>query len=485
MKSLIFHENKNILFTFLSINFLISLFITPIVLGDSGAYIGMAQSFLLDGIEGNFAHRSPLYAIMLSFFFNLFDTDLSLKLMVICQYLMVGVTSWWLFLIFDKAFSNKSLALFIAIIFNFSLSTLYYANIILTEIITVFLFILSLCFMIRIKEKPEQINFVLLGIVVGLMSLARYNAIPLIVTYTVLLAYMAFLQKTNLLNAIKNLSSFIIPFIILINAWCYYNYVENNFYGLFPDTKGSASRNIIVSSIDVSDTVSQTNDPILKIFLESKAEYEKINPKHENPKGSLASFDIFNVINGLYSGFDIYTIARPKLRTHFGLSDETGEHELNMRLNPFYEEIAAQNSTYILKFRFVSLFSGFRNSAVSLPANYGKTNTNILPAFVFKLYKLIFISISLFVFISGIVFFIKSIRRIKSTDYYLLIMYCFIFSFWGINFVFVTANDANRYKFPAEPLILGIFILIIYNFITSNKVLVKIFSFLPNNQETA
>jgi len=128
---------------------------------------------------------------------------------------------------------------------------------------------------------------------------------------------------------------------------------------------------------------------------------------------------------------------------------------MNLALLDFYNEIYNQNKTFILKMRFLSFLSGFRAAVTSLPQEYGKINTNFLPLFVFVLYKVSIIIISLFVFFSVIVFIYNILRKKNHHNNYLLIYFFVVFSFWGINFYFVTVGDANRYKFPAEPFIFG------------------------------
>ena len=93
-----------------------------------------------------------------------------------------------------------------------------------------------------------------------------------------------------------------------------------------------------------------------------------------------------------------------------------------------------------------------------MPLEYGKTNLNILPSWVFMAYKLAFPLVSLFVFCAFFPFAWRGIARGWKFDFTLLCMFLVVFSFWGINAAFVTTNDANAYKFPAEPLIIGLFV---------------------------
>jgi hypothetical protein len=65
---------------------------------------------------------------------------------------------------------------------------------------------------------------------------------------------------------------------------------------------------------------------------------------------------------------------------------------------------------------------------------------------------------SLVVFVSFLFFIFNSIKAKFNPDITLLTLFFVVYSFWGINFMFFTVGDANRFKFPAEPLIIGLFV---------------------------
>jgi hypothetical protein len=137
----------------------------------------------------------------------------------------------------------------------------------------------------------------------------------------------------------------------------------------------------------------------------------------------------------------------------------SGEYALSQKLTGFYAEIAAQNRAFITQARFYSMFNSFRaSSSGALPLEYGNVNLNILPAWVFQLYKLALFLISLVVFFVFFLFAWNGIKQGWQFNFTLLTAFLIVFSFWGINFVFITTIDANCYKFPAEPFILGLFV---------------------------
>jgi 4-amino-4-deoxy-L-arabinose transferase-like glycosyltransferase len=442
----------------LAVNLLLALYAVPITdFGDSGVYIKFSRALLGEPSGLNLAHRSPLYPIVLAGFMQLLGDGVVFKFMLYFQYLLLASTTIMLFYLFVRIMPERWLAMLAALLFNLSLSTIFYANIMLTEILTVFLLVASLLVLFKVYEKGRQAACLLLGATVGLLMLARFNTVPLILTYLILLGAALHLRRQPVRQWIIGMGSFLLPLLLLLNAWSYYNYTHNGFYGLFPRSGQGVPRNITVSSIHAGNTVSAANQPVLDIFLEAKEEYRaNLPPKR---KGSLSSLDRFDVVSNLYGGYKIYSLAKPKLQSHFNLPASSGEHELSQKLSGFYQEIASQNQGFITLYRFFSFFSSFRVSASgTLPAEYGAINLNVLPAFVFMGFKLGFVFCSFCVFLAFFFFAWATVRKGWKVNFYLLALFFIIFSFWGINFVFVTAADANRYKYPADPLVMGVFV---------------------------
>lgn len=440
------------------LNIGLAAYATPVTdAGDAGVYIRWSQAFLGEVSNSNFAHRSPFYSIVLAGFMLLFNPPTLYKVGIFFNYSLIAGIVWMVYLQFTRLFSTKKMAIVAALLFNLSLSTIFFANILQTEILTAFFVVLSLTLLIEIHEKRKTGYVIAYGAVIGLLSLTRFNTVPLIFTYSLLLCITLFRQKQTARRWIFSLLAFFIPYLLIINAWCFYNQYHNGFYGLFPHSGKGVSRNIIVASIRPEDSVSAANKPLLEIFIKARTSYfEKPDIKN---KGSLSKFDKFNIIPELYSGFGIYSEARPALSRHFNLPESSGEYELSLKLGDFYQEIAKQNKDFILKFCFISFLSSFRASINgALPMKYGKINLNILPAFVMMLYSVAFLCISVFVFFAFFVFIWQGIKISWHFDFTLLAMFLLIFSFWGINFGFAAAGDANRFKFPVEPLILGLFV---------------------------
>jgi len=440
------------------VNGLLAIYSVPVTdFGDAPDYIEISKTLLGEGNGVNFAHRSPLYSIIMAGFMTIFDEPAIFKIMVIFQFILVAVSCCLIYVMFLRLFTNKMIPAIIAVASNFLLSTIYYATIILTEILGLFLLISALHFLFRFFDKSQWKDILILGTMIGLLSLAKFNAIPLILTFAALSMYTLYLKKASLTKWAYTLSVLFVPYLIIINAWSFYNYQHNGFYGLFPGSYRGVSRNIIIASIHPENRVSETHQPVLDIFLKAREEY--LVADAPTGKGSLSQLDKFGILSELYGGFRIYLLAVPKLNAYYKLPAQAGEYKLAQKLSGFYREIAKQNTRFIWKYRLFSLVNSFRAStSASLPLEYGAINLNILPSAVFWVYKLGFFGMSVFVFLAFFVFWVKVLTNKSKPNFTLLTMFFIVFSFWGINFVFVAEANSNRYKFPADPLIIGLFL---------------------------
>ncbi len=447
-----------IFFVFLLfVNLFLAFYSTPVTdFGDAPNYIEISKALMGEVKGGNFAHRSPLYPIIMAGFMLIFEDPLIFKVMIFFQYLLVAITGYLIYLMFLRLFKSKMIPAIIAIAFNFSFSTIFYANILLAEFLAAFLLISAMHFLFKLYDQFKWRDVLFLGTLIGLLSLTRFNTVPLILTFIVLLMYIMYCKKASLKKWTLSLILLLIPFLIIINAWAFYNYQHYGFYGLFPVSYGGISRAGIVASIRPENHVSEANQQVLNIFLKTREEY--LATEIPLKKGSLARLDKFGVLTDLYGGYRIYVLAAPRLHDHYSLPPGAGEYELSQKLAGFYKEIVKQNRRFIWKLRFYSLLNSFRaSSGASLPPEYGTINLNILPSMAFKVYKLGFVFVSIFVF-GTLVFFPMTIIKSKfQTDFTLLTMFFIIFSFYVINFIYISESDSNRFKFPADPLIIGLF----------------------------
>jgi hypothetical protein len=441
------------------LNIFLAIYSTPVTdYGDTNAYIALSKKFLGENIVDNQAHRAPLYSLLLAIIIKVFGIPLTFRVTIIIQYALVFATALLIYSLFLRIFEKPFLPFIISILFNLSFSTIYFANILLTEILTIFLLFISLHFLLKYFDRNKFIYLIIIGLSIGLLSLARFNVVPIIFSFLILLSYLIFIEQRNgFKKGLIRLIIFLIPYLLVLNLWCLYNYNENGFYGLFPGGSTMTSRNVIVSSIRPYNKVTKDYQPVLDIFIKARDMYT--SQQQMDIKGSFHSDDKYGIIDDLNCGYVIYGFAYPDLMRYFDLKANDGEYQMNNKLKGFYNEIARENAGFLWKLKFYSLLNSFRASTSGLlPSSYGKINLNILPAFIIKLNKIITFFISCFVFISFFFFVYQVIKycRVKP-DFLLLVFFTLVFSFWMINFLFMTESNANRFKFPVEPLIIGLF----------------------------
>jgi hypothetical protein len=442
------------------INVSLAFYSTPVVnYSDSDSYIALSKQILTGNIDQNLSHRSPLYSIILAGFLKISDEPGTLKAMIYLNYFLLFGTSLIIYSLFRRIFINKYPALLITVAFNLSLPAIFFANLLLTEIPTVFLLAVTIYLLIKFHETGRPVCLVFMGLSAAFLALARFNAVPIVLAFLILICYLLLVYKAySFKRWLFTSLFFVIPCLLLLNIWAVYNYNRNGFYGLFPGSGTIINRNVIVASINKDNKVSAEYQPVLDIFLKAKVKYA--GTPVEELKGSIRSKYKTDILRDMYSGFPVYSIAYPELVEFFKVQNPEVGDQLDKELGGFYKEILHQNSGFIRKVRIYSFLSGFRASASGvLSSEYGRINLNILPAFIIKLNKLIFPFISFVVFVSFF-FFAGNLfqNRNLRPDFVLLTLFIIIFSFWGINFIFVTAADANRFKFPAEPFIIGLFV---------------------------
>lgn len=449
-------KDRQFLFFVIVINLLLAWYSIPVTkLGDAGVYVNWAKSFVGELSYINNGHRSPFYSILMAGLFLFLKEVAVFKVMLLIQYAMLGISVWLTYIIFRSVFDKRYKSVVVALLFNFSFASIHYANLLQTEMLTLFLFICSVYGIVCLFQKIKNSTLLFVGLSVGLLFLARFNTVPMLFCYLGALGYLFYRTRIGFKRALQSSFYFLLPIIVLVNSWCLYNYKYNHFYGLFPGA-GGTPRNVTVASIRSDNKVSLDYQPVLEIFLKAKEEVES-EAITIRSKGYVSVWGL-SEIDKVSNGFPIYLKARPHLIRHFKLKSNVGSLEMRAHLEDFYKTIYSQNQEFIWKARVISLFLSMTHSASSLPDSFGKINLNILPSSIFVGYKVVFLLLSLTVFIAAFFFLYRFLRNKRLIPLEIVIAYLFVFGFWGINFFFATTADANRYKFPCEPLIIGLFV---------------------------
>ena len=143
-------------------------------------------------------------ALVCSFFGN---SIFVIKMISINLYCLI---SYVIFLISKKLLNNNKLAFLSAVTFFLMPAVSISSFIVSTDILLILFWSLALLQILIIKEKPSKINFILLGIFVGLSFLAKYAAI-----YFMLCIIIMFFEKEMRDIFLKNKISFLYCIIVI------------------------------------------------------------------------------------------------------------------------------------------------------------------------------------------------------------------------------------------------------------------------------
>ena len=436
------------------------LFFKPIInTGDAPVYIKYARLIAEGGDTGALLHRSPLYPFLLSLIIKVEGVEALPEVVLAIQYILIFLSCVVLFIILNYILTRKQ-SITAAILFFLSLSTIYYGYMILTEILTVFLFILCTWVLVKWISRRSNNNLIILGVLTSLLILARFNTLPIIISFLFLIGYHSITSDKikSSSGTLKNLIFFLIPVIIILNLYAFNNYRKHDFYGLFP-TGGSAfvSRNAILMTIDGTESISDINRPVYDIFIKAVDDY-KSRPRVKKKDGSLIKIRDTGLNEKIYGGFQIYSIAFPSLCSYYNIDPGKPEPALSGELRSFYSEVVSENRGRIIMMRIYSMLNSFRSSSGVTMNGFEHTNLGNFPGWVIIFYKITMILMSFFTFIATFIYCIYSILKSESINPFLLSLIILFLSFYFVNFLFAATGDSNRFKFPSDPIMFGLFI---------------------------
>lgn len=214
----------------------------PVLLGDSTEYVTLAKNmidhrvFSLDTTPPFYPNnfRTPGYPLFLAIIF-LFSKNL--YLVSFMQIILAGITAFLIFKI-GRQLAGATLGAMAMIFFILNASTLYYTLAVMSDILFVFLIILSIYIMFFWNSNKEYLRISLAGFLIGYAILTRPIAVLLPVLFVI---YYFFLNK-NLLN-LKKTALLILIFIaslgIVVTPWVIRNKIQNGNFTL-SSTGGNA-----------------------------------------------------------------------------------------------------------------------------------------------------------------------------------------------------------------------------------------------------
>jgi len=215
-------------FVFLIVKF-ISIYLTNFDLfGDEAQYWLWSKN-----LDFGYFSKPPLLSGIIALVCSVFGNSFFVIKMI--AVLMYCVNSYVVFLISKKLYKNLDLALLTATSFFLMPAVSVSSFLVSTDIVLVLFWSLALLQTLIIKERPSILNFILLGVFVGLAFLAKYAAIYFIVSMLLLLfekkmRNIFFKNKLFSLCFILTLAIIIMPNIIwnINNNWITFEHIADN-----------------------------------------------------------------------------------------------------------------------------------------------------------------------------------------------------------------------------------------------------------------
>lgn len=176
------------------------------------------EGFTLNGYP--WAFQSYGYPLMLSIFFRIVRSS-SIFTAKVFNVICSTLTLPFIFLIFNKVFSKKSIVWLCFIVFAFLPNNLIYNNVLGSEILSVLLFSIIICMNLYMIEKYKIWNFIIQGFLIGILSLVK----PFFMAYPIVLIFIYFIKNKELKNTAIIGVSLIVGFMFVMVPSTIKNYM--------------------------------------------------------------------------------------------------------------------------------------------------------------------------------------------------------------------------------------------------------------------
>lgn len=209
---------------------LIAVFITDFDLfGDETQYWLWSKS-----LDFGYYSKPPLLSWIIAVWTSLFGN--SFVALKILPFVMYFFSSFVIYLVSLEIYKNKQLAVITAFSFYLIPAVSVSSFLISTDVLLIFFWSLCLLVLLKIKDFPSKLNFLLLGIFLGLAFLVKYAAIYFVLCLIILVISNRTYRK---IFSIKNKSFFIFPLTSLLvifpnimwnfnNSWVTLSHTSDN-----------------------------------------------------------------------------------------------------------------------------------------------------------------------------------------------------------------------------------------------------------------
>ena len=198
----------------------------PLLFNDSAGYKELAVQLKTLNFSSYLGIRTPAYPLLImmgginDYATWVIQSGLGITVSILMYLLAMRLTG------------NKVLSLVVGLSYPLSLQALFFETMILTETLTTFLLMLSLCLLVVAFDKKDIGLYILTGIGISLAALTR----PLFLFLIPLVAFFLFF-KLKINNGATSeisrvLSGLLIPAVILVGGWSMFNKYKVDYFGL-------------------------------------------------------------------------------------------------------------------------------------------------------------------------------------------------------------------------------------------------------------
>lgn len=209
--------------------------IIALVLTDFDLFGDEAQYWLWSKkLAFGYYSKPPFLAWIISFFTNFIGSSfISLKLIPFIFYFL---TAYVVYLVSFELFKKKENAFITAISFYLIPAVSISSFILSTDVVLILFWSLSLLFLLKIRKNPKILNFVYLGIFLGLSFLTKYAAIYFILSLVILMVFDKKIKDIFFKNLHKS-SVFILSCVLVLlpniiwnfqNGWLTFDHTSDN-----------------------------------------------------------------------------------------------------------------------------------------------------------------------------------------------------------------------------------------------------------------
>ncbi len=208
-----------LIFIIITIKLLAIYFTKFNLFGDEAQYWIWSQK-----VDFGYYSKPPFLAWVIRFF--TFFLGSSFEALKLIPYLLYFLTTYVVYVLSLELYKKQDLALITAISFYLIPAVTVSSFLLSTDVVLVLFWSLCLLFLLRIRNNPKKIYFLILGIFLGLAFLTKYAAIYFIISFFILIILDSKIRKV-FMNNIYGFLMFVFALILVISPNILWNLKQN------------------------------------------------------------------------------------------------------------------------------------------------------------------------------------------------------------------------------------------------------------------